>query len=161
MEFAVDSRDLMAQAKDPELEPTVVFRSESFRLPTSRDLAFALADAVNPQTTAVRLLESCRLTPRESAAASWTVEDMDEIGELMAAADPAAEIRIALRCPSCGHEHDQALDIATFLWAEIAALAKRLLREVHALASAYGWTEEQVLSMSAARRSLYMEMVHA
>src|SRR6266481_7502217 len=31
MEFAVDSRDLMAQTKDPEKEATVVFHSESYR----------------------------------------------------------------------------------------------------------------------------------
>src|SRR6266481_2506936 len=148
MEFAVDSRELMAQAKDPEQEATVAFRSESYHLPTSRDLAHALADAVDPKTAAVRLLESCRLTSR--AAGAWSVEDIDEIGELMAAADPAAETRIALRCPACGHEQDGDLDIATFLWAEIAALAKRLLREVHTLASPYGWTEAQVLSLSAA-----------
>ena len=88
-------------------------------------------------------------------------DDIDEIGDLLAAADPVAEIRIALRCPACGNEQDEVLDIATFLWAEVAALAKRLLREVHALASAYGWTEAEALSLSAARRSLYMEMVQA
>jgi hypothetical protein len=159
MEFAVDSRELMAQARDPEQEGTVVFRGESYRLPTSRDVAFTLADGLDARTAAVRLLQCCRLTPHESAA--WTVEDIDEIGELMVAADPAAETRIALRCPSCGHEQDEVLDIASFLWAEIAAVARRLLREVHTLASAYGWTEAQVLSLSSARRGLYMEMVQA
>jgi hypothetical protein len=159
MEFAVDSRELMAQAGDPEQPATVVFRGESYRLPTTRNLAFALAGAVDPETAAVRLLESCQLTPR--AAGALSVQDIDEIGEFMAAADPAGETRIALRCPACGHEQDEVLDIATFLWAEIAALAKRLLREVHALASAYGWTEAQVLSLSAARRTLYMEMLQA
>ena len=157
MEFTVDSGEVMAQAKDPEQEATVAFRTKSYRLPTSRDLALALADAADPQTTAVRLLESCRLTPCEAGA--WSGEEIAEIGELMAAADPASETRIALRCPACGHEQNEVLDIATFFWAKIAALAKRLLREVHALASAYGWTEAQVLSLSAARRSLYMEMV--
>ena len=159
MEFAVDSRELIAQAGDPEQPATVAFRGESYRLPSSRDLAFALADAVDPQTAAVRLLESCRLTQR--AAGALSVEDIDEIGELMAAADPTAETRIALRCPACGHEQDEVLDIATFLWAKIAALAKRRLREVHTLASAYGWTEAQVLALSAARRKLYIEMVQA
>ena len=159
MEFAVDCRELMAQAKDSEQRATMVFRSDSYRLPTSRDLAFALADGADPQTAAVRVLESCRLTSRATGA--WSAEDIDEIGELMSTADPAAETRIALRCPACGHEQDEVLDIATFLWAVIAALAKRLLREVHTLASAYGWTEAQVLSLSAARRSLYMEMVQA
>ena len=157
MEFAVDTRELMAQAKVPEREATVVFCSESYRLPTSRDLAFALTDAVKPQTAVVRLLESCRLTAR--GAEGWSAQDIDEIGELMAAADPAAETRVALCCPACGHEQDEVLDIATFLSAEIAALAKRLLWEVHALAFAYGWTEAQVLSLSAVRRSLYIKMV--
>lgn len=159
MEFTVDSCELMAQAKDPEREATVAFRSESYRLPTSRDLAFALTDAADAKTAAARLLENCRLMPR--ASGRWSLEEIDEIGELMAAADPAAETRIALRCPACGHEQDEVLDIATFLWTKIAALAKRLLREVHTLASAYGWTEAQVLALSAARRKLYIEMVRA
>jgi hypothetical protein len=77
----------------------------------------------------------------------------------MAQADPMAEILLTLRCPVCDNEWSAALDIATFLWAEIEARAKRILFEVHALASAYGWTEKEVLSLSEHRRALYMGMV--
>jgi hypothetical protein len=50
-------------------------------------------------------------------------------------------------------------DIGAFLWEEIAAQARRLLREVHTLARAYGWREADILVMSAARRQAYLEMV--
>jgi len=50
-------------------------------------------------------------------------------------------------------------DIASFFWAEICVQAKRLLREVHTLARAYGWREMDILSMSPARRQFYLEMV--
>jgi hypothetical protein len=61
-------------------------------------------------------------------------------------------------CPSCGHEWQSLFDIAAFFWAEIAAQARRLLREVHQLASAYGWREADILAMSARRRRAYLEM---
>jgi len=71
-----------------------------------------------------------------------------------------AEILVTLSCPVCGSECNQSLDIAAFLWEEIEARAKRLLMEVHALASAYGWTEKEILSLSECRRASYLEMVH-
>jgi hypothetical protein len=36
--------------------------------------------------------------------------------------------------------------------------ARRLLYDVHALASAYGWSEDEVLAVSPARRRCYLEM---
>ena len=39
------------------------------------------------------------------------------------------------------------------------AWAKRVLEEVHTLASAYGWAQSEILSMSAARRRRYVAMV--
>jgi hypothetical protein len=47
----------------------------------------------------------------------------------------------------------------TFFWSEISAEARRLLLEVHNLASAYGWSESDILSMSALRRRYYLEMI--
>jgi hypothetical protein len=36
-----------------------------------------------------------------------------------------------------------------------------VLREVHILASAYGWREDDILAMSPARRRIYLEMLRA
>ncbi len=48
---------------------------------------------------------------------------------------------------------------ATQLWREIHAWAKRQLDEVHTLASAYGWSEADILAMSASRRRRYVSLV--
>jgi hypothetical protein len=50
-------------------------------------------------------------------------------------------------------------DIATFFWAEVSAHARRLIRDVHALARAYGWREVEILSMSGWRRERYLEQL--
>ena len=67
----------------------------------------------------------------------------------MALADPLAEIMLHFDCPACGTSFDESLDLAAFLWAEIEGQAKRLCCEVHTLASAYGWSETEILSLSA------------
>jgi hypothetical protein len=85
---------------------------------------------------------------------------MDAIGERLASADPLAETRLALACPSCHHAWDAGFDIGQFVWAEVEALARRVLWEVHALASAYGWSESITLALSPARRAMYLQLVH-
>ncbi len=77
----------------------------------------------------------------------------------MEEADPQGNVQLALDCPACGHRWLQAFDILTYLWREIDDWAQRTLREVHLLASAYGWSEQAILALSARRRHMYLEMV--
>ena len=49
-------------------------------------------------------------------------------------------------------------DIATVLWTELAGLARSLIEEVDALASAYGWSEREILALSGRRRRAYLEL---
>jgi hypothetical protein len=153
LEVQLDGRVLMKHDADSE---TIVVNGRSFRLPTSRDLARAARES-NPRLAAVRLLESCSL--EKGASPTWSEEDLEDVGERMALADPMAETRLALHCPQCGNEWDETLDLTTFLWSEIEARAKRILMEIHSLASAYGWTEKEILSLSEPRRAFYLEMV--
>jgi hypothetical protein len=60
--------------------------------------------------------------------------------------------------PGLRHSWDVLFDIVSFFWAEIGAWAQRLLREVHALASAYGWREADILALSAWRRRQYLDL---
>jgi len=53
------------------------------------------------------------------------------------------------------------LDMARFLWMEVRAAARRLLGEIHQLASAYGWSERAIAGMSPGRRAAYLEMLSA
>jgi len=77
----------------------------------------------------------------------------------MAEADPDADLRMAIACPECGHAWDSLFDPASYLWSELQAGAMRVLREVDALASAYGWSEREILEMPRARRRAYLALV--
>ena len=134
---------------------TITHDGQSFRLPTSRDLALAALEA-DLRAAAGRLMDACHLG--ENAPRRWSEREIEEVGERIAMADPMAEISLVLDCPACGNHWNESLDIASFLWTEVASRAKRLLREVHAIASAYGWTEREILSLSDARRAMYLEM---
>jgi hypothetical protein len=165
LEFELDGRALVETRLPEDAEPIVV-KGRAFRLPTSRDLAQIAADH-DPGEAAMLLLERCRVdSPAESEgqaslAFELTEEDLDAIGEQMALADPLAEIMLHFDCPACGESFDESLDLPAFLWAEMEGRAKRLLLEVHTLASAYGWSEVEILSLSAARREFYLKLVHA
>lgn len=156
LEFQMDARALAAPCS--RVEGSIAVNGQSFRLPTSRDLVRA-ARETDPRLAAVCLMEACRLGGGEPPG--WLEQEIDEVGEQMALADPMAEIRLTLDCPACGIQWDETLDIVSFFWTEIAARAKRLLREVHTIASAYGWSEREILSLSEARRNLYLEMAEA
>jgi hypothetical protein len=158
LEIEVDGRSLATQAKQAETSESdpIHVSGHSFRLPTSRDLARA-AKETDPFSMSLCLIEGCRLDAGESTA--WSEEDLEEVGESMASADPMAEIPLTLDCPACENKWNATLDITTFVWAEVEARAKRVLFEIHALASQYGWTEREILSLSDRRRTLYLGMV--
>ena len=84
---------------------------------------------------------------------------MREIEDALEAADPNADIAFDVHCEACGHAGTAQLDAGELLWDEIDARARALLGEVHLLASAYGWTEREILALSAARRATYLSMV--
>jgi len=138
--------------------------SEGFRLSLRRldsgDLAAAARCRDMDEARSV-LVERCVLaaTRGGSAVAIREVGEavMARVAGMLAEADPMADLSIDLDCP-CGYRWSVLFDIASFLWAEIAALARRLLREVDVLARTYGWREADILAMSAARRELYLEL---
>jgi len=158
LEFEIDIPALMRSHRKTERssEEPIAVNGHSFRLPSSRDLARVSA-ASDPRAAAIDLLEGCRID--KGASPVWSDADLEEIGERMALADPMAEIRFKFICPMCANEWDESLHLGNVLWAEIEARAKRLLLEIHTLASAYGWTEKEILSLSENRRLLYLEIV--
>jgi hypothetical protein len=79
------------------------------------------------------------------------------VARQMAAADPQADVELALTCPGCRHEWLAPFDIAAFLWLEIDAWARRLLDEIACLARAFGWREADVLALGPRRRGYYLD----
>lgn len=162
LELALSTKDIRSETSTAE----TIMREEglevSFRLPDSNDLA-AASRAPDIAKAKRLLLERCLLgVMRFGKPCSPPDLNDEEIGHLaarMAECDPQADVLIEMICPDCSHAWTSIFDISAFFWKELQAEAKRLLLEVHALAWAYGWSEGDILSMSAARRRSYLDMV--
>ncbi|MGW7618626.1 T4 family baseplate hub assembly chaperone [Streptomyces antimycoticus] len=81
-----------------------------------------------------------------------------KLAEAAERADPAADVTLNVACPECGEATRAELDIASYLWAELDHWARDLLLDVHLLATAYGWSEPQILALSPLRRRYYLEL---
>lgn len=136
----------------------------AFHPPTSRDL-LALTGRMSAQGETPRdaLLALCVIAV-ECDERRFGVDDLPDavltaLIDHMGESDPQSDISLNLVCPNCGHEWSAVFDIEGYLWAEIRTRARVLLNEIHTLARAYGWREGDILSMSAARRAMYIEIV--
>jgi hypothetical protein len=131
------------------------------RVPTTADLiAAAEADGSDiPGGLLARCVTVAGPDGRERPAAGLPAPAVAEVISALAAADPLADVRLAVTCGECGRQWATAFDIASFLWTEICATAERLLGDVHMLASAYGWSEAEVLAIGPRRRQYYLEAV--
>jgi hypothetical protein len=159
LEFELDAGALVAGGESaPGDSETIVIGARHFRLVNSRDLA-AAADASDPETAARRIAQSCYCGP--DGGASLSDDELRQIGDAMAVADPLAETRLRLCCPQCDRAWDETLDLVDFVWTELEARAYQLLAEVDAIARAYGWTEREILSLGERRRAGYLELIGA
>lgn len=156
--FALDARELLAAAEDDALSPgEAEVAGLRVRAPSLRDLA-AVASAADAPRAARQLLARCTLSgdaaPLDEAALQAVEAGLDAL-------DPQADLALALQCVACGHADLVPLDPGQLLWEEIEARTLVLLREVHHLASAYGWSEAQILALAPARRASYLGIVGA
>lgn len=86
---------------------------------------------------------------------------IDTLGERYVELDPLSELRLGLACAACQYQWTSLFDIVAFLWMEVTWHAKGLLADVVTLAQAYGWNEADILRMSPARRTYYLEQISA
>jgi hypothetical protein len=155
VEFTISAERLLRERRvdaGDVLELQVDDYEVSFRVPTAGDLAAAARERDLDGARAV-LLERCLRSPSELPEPVVAA-----LAERMADADPLADVRLDVTCPECGHAWAPALDVGDWLWNELDAWAHRTLRDVHALASAYGWSEAEILALGP-RRELYLDLL--
>lgn len=166
LEFPLDMADIPPlpdiQAGEEAQQVTVDGYELHFRLPDSRDL-IAIARQHDIAEARHMLVQRCIVQAAHDGTALPASKLPDKVveglAEHLACRDPQAEIWINLSCPACGHQWAVLFDIVSFFWSQLCGQARRLLRDVHTLARAYGWREADILSLSAARRQCYLEMV--
>jgi hypothetical protein len=175
LELAFSANDLRSMellpAPDfslPEVQATVTsFRTKGyevdFRLPTSADLL--KVSHLDEEQARKQLLETCIVSARHrkqvvtvnKLSPSLIQAVIEQIGQAAA----LANLTIASTCPACSHQWEIVFDIVSYFWSEINAWAMRMMREIHVLASTYGWSEVDILEMSAWRRQRYLELIGA
>ncbi|WP_225847547.1 hypothetical protein [Streptomyces sp. HPF1205] len=162
MEFDLAARRIAATEGASRDEFTVEHGEWNvrFRLPTTGDLA--VAETAPAARAATMLAERCVLAADragEAVEAGQLPEDVRQrVAAAAAEADPRADVTLKVACPSCGHQAAAELDIASYLWAELDAWARGTLLDVHLLATAYGWSEPEILALSPLRRRYYLEL---
>ena len=171
MELSLDTREMSggSQPSQPaEISLRVSGFDMTFRLPTSLDLMAAEGKGTTEGATA--LLHRCLLSVEQGAAEQRGAridfdklppEAVEGLTKSMAEADPLADIQLSLSCPNCEQPWRGIFDIVSFLWTELEVWAWRILKDVHTLAQAYGWSEREILRLSPTRRQFYLDMVGA
>jgi len=154
LEFVVPVSPLIDRLEAARPRGNAVWETEgvqySMRPADSHDLA-AVARQSDSQRARRLLLERCTTPPRLEGCEEVAVRKFTELHE-------GAEVFLSLPCPACEQTNRLDLDVPRFLWAEVRHTALGLLREVHELASAYGWSESAILAMEDVRRAAYLEM---
>jgi len=157
VEVTLDVTSLCQQHGDPSaalLEINHADDTVRFRLPTLGDLITAGAAATVEEASQL-LVQRCLETPPDdlppAALAAATAA--------MESADPLALIELGGACPHCSLTWSAFLDVALFVWREVQHWAQRTLQDVHLLARAYGWREDEILRLSPVRRQAYLQMI--
>lgn len=129
-------------------------RAVTLRRPTGHDLRQWHDARPASRAEAVRqMLDALVLDRRVD------MDDETRIAASIAAMDPLVDFTVSCRCPACGAVAEVPVDLEALALARLAARQRTLLREVHRIASCYGWTEAQVLAVPPARRARYLELI--
>lgn len=169
VEWENDIKDLRVSSPIKEIPADMnTFETDGFnirfRLPNSYDMLLAASDN-SYQQHPEQLIYNCILEAKHGEdlcePQDIPVHIVDALDHFMAENDPQADVGLVVNCPACEHQWTAWFDIGTYLLAEINSWAIHMLQDVYLLAKNFGWSERDILEMSAQRRQLYLEMARS
>lgn len=160
LEFSLSVAELLTQGREAvaPLWLDAGGHRVHLRPPNSTDLQ-TLA-AVGRTDFREQLLRRCILAaePPLDSQAGLSEGAIQHLADALEATDPLSVIWIEFNCEDCGHAWRAQFDIAHLLWSELDRWAGEMLDGVARLASAFGWSEHDILAMSPSRRQRYLEL---
>jgi hypothetical protein len=154
LEFEMDAEEMARALRSPEPETWLEAGNQMCMRPAdTSDVATSMEAANEEDARNMLLARTLGLENVDVVREDW-VDRFDRL-------NASAEIRCVSPCAHCGARPVLDFDAAGFVWREIQVAARRLMAEIHRLASAYGWSEKVVARMSAVRRAAYLEMLNA
>ena len=157
-----DLRDGAGALPKPDLRVDVLGYQVDYHLPTTEDLWAAAGHDSNGRGVLLQqCIEAARLGDAAVDPGGLPEGVLAAVVDGMARADPLADLQLELVCGTCLHRWSTTFDILRYLWSEIEECAAGVLLEVHALATAYGWSEADILSLGPRRRQCYLDLLGA
>jgi hypothetical protein len=120
----------------------------SFRVPAAADV-LAAAGTAHPRRVLIERCVRGRPGPRQVTAAE----------RAMARLAPTLRSQVRGSCPECEREVLLDVDARELCLAELRFLAGSVHDEVHLIASAYGWSERDILDLPSERRRRYAGLI--
>jgi hypothetical protein len=147
---------LSQSAKQAEIERCEdgsyrLLSGQRFRLPTGRDELEV--SKLSPEEAAAELLARCLL---EKGG-----EDQFAVQAAMETVGPLLLLDLGAVCPECGEEQEVRFDVQSYVLRSLAQDRQRLALDIHRLATAYGWSREEILSIPRSQRRAYIALIEA
>lgn len=121
----------------------------AFRLPSAEDQIAAQAN----QDGVALLVRRC-VDPHDAPAAA-----LSRAERAMAAMAPEVSGPIGGQCPGCGASLTALFHAPSFVMGELRRVAGLLAEEIDLIASAYHWSEREILALPRSRRQAYAERI--
>lgn len=150
--------DLDRLQRPPEAPSQIVVGELVVRLPTAADQQRVVeAGDADSEARRLRVLACIVDVPGDALSGARR----DEIESALESAIPDIDLELVLDCPACGGAIEATIELAQFVLAELRERSRHLLREVHALARTYHWSERDILAMTTIRRQEYLALIEA
>lgn len=127
-----------------------------FRLPTGEDEYAVMG--LSQEEAVQELLKRCIQNVSENVNVQNRTEEVQTAMEAIA---PLIDLELDARCPECGQEQQVHFDLQHYLLSALSGERTLLMREIHALASTYGWSLTDILSLPRSQRKSLASLVDA
>jgi len=140
----------------PVVEIHTSLGRRTFEVPNgAHEEAFARHQDGDPLRTFAAL---CGLSEQaEADAIRFDRNDLTRIDEALEAASPEVADSVEALCPECGLQTRVRIDPLAFAFPR----PEEVVQEVHLLASAYRWSEREILALRVSRRRDYARLIQA
>ena len=157
IDFQLDSLQKFLYREQPAASPDGKYQTPQgyvFRLPTSGD---EIETSGTPQTEAYAyLLEKILIDPTYQSLLAGPEthrrEVVDAVESRLNRIAPILDLEMNARCPECAVDQTVHFDLQHFFLERLFQDRRWLMREIHMIANAYGWSLENILSLSRRER---------
>lgn len=125
-----------------------------FRLPTGHDECQVLG--LPTDQAEIILLQRCADNFEELSD-----DAIQHIQMVMEKLSPIVEMDMSASCPECSYEQFVHFDLQRYLLTALRNDRQQLMRDIHTLASTYGWSLTEILNLARSQRRSLVAMVEA